>query len=161
MLGRVFCSSDSVSKSTRSIQTSGLHGQRMLMRVCRTLKVRAWFCQQRKRKLIKDFGIDVQYNKMRPYYNGYAGNGPYQSLKKLVPHLLRRRLGFDWMFYLSRTIISVRYYRHGESAPFAQYYNMQNDTQIEQLVHSLSSLNEPILSLSPSVASQTRYLNVT
>ena len=50
-----------------------------------------------------------------------------------------------------------RYYRIEERGPFAQYYNMQNNTEIEELVHSLSSLNEPILSLSQSLASQTRY----
>ena len=44
-----------------------------------------------------------------------------------------------------------RYYRIEEKGPFAEYLNMQNDTEIEELVDSLSTLNHPILSLSPSV----------
>ena len=86
---------------------------------------------------------------MHLYSSGFAGSGRYQLLK-IVARQLPLPLGFHCHFHCSM-LSFYRYYRIEEKGPFAEYLNMQNDTEIEELVDSLSTLNHPILSLSPSV----------
>ena len=88
---------------------------------------------------------------MHLYFSGFAGSGLYQLLR-IVGRRLPLPLGFHCHFHCHISMLSFRrYYRIEEKGPFAEYLNMQNDTEIEELVGSLSALNQPILSLSPSV----------